>query len=69
MNLTLFFILCYEYSRERTLLCDFFKRKKASEIGLYLQTDFFQTWFDMETAKLYILIPVWVTLTYDLGHS
>ena len=68
MNLTL--LLCHPYSREKTLLYDFVKNN--FNVGLYsdiYRSIAFKLGMMRETAMLYVLISVWMTLTFVQGHS
>ena len=53
-----------QYSRERTLLYDFVEEKtkqKTKHFGVGLYSDIYRP---IKTIKLYIMILVWITLTF-----
>ena len=54
------FTLFEQHSRERTL---------CWLVCRHLKTDFFKLGVMIETTKLYIVIPVWMTLAFIQGHS
>ena len=61
-----------QYSRETTLLMWFCLKNKPFNTGLYsdnYRPISFKLGAMIVTPKLYILISVWVTLTFSQGHS
>ena len=69
MNLMLFLSHVINI-KGREFLVIFVKRKSLFAFLIQnLQTVFFQTGVMMDTDKLYTFIPVWLTLTFNAGHS
>ena len=72
-----YFILSIQYSRERTLLMDFVrktkKKKKKNTFNIGLFSDIYRPIsiklsIILETTRHYVLISVWMTLTFIQGH-
>ena len=69
MNLILILAGLINIQGKESYLCEFLPK---THIGLYLDIYGLIFFFDLglmiETTKFYILIPVWITLTFNQGH-
>ena len=69
MNLMLMLSCPFSVQGREPYLQDLKKKILCCFVFRHLRTDFFKLGMMIKTTKLYILISVWITLTFIHGHS